>query len=71
MPSLFLLFISSIIQGGDGRFTLNNGIVALGVSTYVGGAVDSVMYNGMEFVQSLGHGRQIQVYYYYIIFYLL
>lgn len=47
--------------GGGGRYFLNNGIISIGASTFAGGSVDSIMFDGMEFVQGLAHGRQIQV----------
>lgn len=46
---------------GDTRF--GNETVQLGTSNRFGGAVDSLVYDGKEFINNVDHGRQMQVAY--------
>lgn len=47
--------------GYDNRVTVKNDIIAVGASTRTAGAVDSLYWNGREFINSWDHGRQLQV----------
>ncbi len=47
--------------GGYGRYTIANDIIAVSASDRTGGAVDSVVWNGRELVNSWDHGRQVQL----------
>lgn len=42
------------------RITIGNGIITVGMSSRVGGAIDSLYFNGREFINSWDHGRQLQ-----------
>lgn len=47
--------------GAYGRYTIANDIIAVSASDRTGGAVDSVVWNGRELVNSWDHGRQVQL----------
>lgn len=44
-----------------GRATVKNDIIAVGASSRTAGAIDSLYWNGREFINSWDHGRQLQV----------
>jgi hypothetical protein len=44
-----------------GRYTVKNDVIAVGGSNRVAGAVDSLYWNGREFINSWDHGRQLQM----------
>ena len=46
--------------GGYGRWTVENDIIRISASTRTAGAIDSLMWNGREFINSYDHGRQLQ-----------
>jgi hypothetical protein len=51
-----------IVNGGyDGRYTISNDIITVGASLRTAGAIDSLYWNGREFLNSFDHGRQLQV----------
>jgi hypothetical protein len=51
-----------IVNGGyDGRYTISNDIITVGASLRTAGAIDSLYWNGREFINSFDHGRQLQV----------
>lgn len=45
----------------NGRVTISNDVITLGLSTRTGGAIDSLYFNGKEYINSWDHGRQMQV----------
>ncbi len=47
-------------NGTYGRWTARNDIISLTASRRVAGAIDSVFWNGKEFINSYDHGRQLQ-----------
>lgn len=51
------------IQNGgyDNRYTVSNDIITVGASLRTAGAIDSLYWNGREFINSYDHGRQLQV----------
>ena len=49
------------IGGAYGRYTVANDIISVSASDRTAGAIDSVMWNGREFVNSWDHGRQVQL----------
>ena len=49
------------IGGAYGRYTVANDIIAVSASDRTAGAIDSLEWNGREFVNSWDHGRQIQL----------
>jgi hypothetical protein len=46
--------------GGYGRWTVENDIIRISASTRTAGAIDSLTWNGREFINSYDHGRQLQ-----------
>jgi hypothetical protein len=51
-----------IANGGyDARYTISNDIITVGASLRTAGAIDSLYWNGREFINSFDHGRQLQV----------
>lgn len=46
--------------GGYGRWTAENDIIRVSASQRTAGAVDSLIWNGREFINSWDHGRQLQ-----------
>lgn len=42
------------------RVTIGNGIITIGMSSRVGGSIDSLYFHGKEFINSWDHGRQLQ-----------
>lgn len=51
------------IQNGvyDDRYTISNDIITVGAGARTAGAIDSLYWNGHEFINSYDHGRQLQV----------
>jgi hypothetical protein len=49
------------VGGAYGRYTIANDIIAVSAGDRTAGAVDSILWNGHEFVNSLDHGRQLQL----------
>jgi hypothetical protein len=49
------------VNPGDTRF--GNEVVQLGTSARFGGAIDSLVYDGKEYINNADHGRQMQVAY--------
>ena len=51
------------LQGAsyEGRTTVKNDIIAVGMSNRTAGAIDSLYWNGREFINSFDHGRQLQI----------
>lgn len=49
------------VGGAYGRYTIANDIIAISASDRTAGAIDSLVWNGREFVNSWDHGRQIQL----------
>jgi hypothetical protein len=47
-------------NGTFGRWTARNDIISITASRRVAGAIDSVFWNGKEFINSYDHGRQLQ-----------
>ncbi len=47
-------------NGTYGRWTVRNDIISVTASRRVAGAIDSVFWNGKEFINSFDHGRQLQ-----------
>lgn len=47
-------------SGAYGRWTVENDIIRLSASTRMAGAIDSLMWNNREFINSYDHGRQLQ-----------
>jgi hypothetical protein len=47
-------------NGTYGRWTARNDIISVTASRRVAGAIDSVFWNGKEFINSYDHGRQLQ-----------
>ncbi|MEZ4363130.1 MAG: hypothetical protein R3B48_23345 [Kofleriaceae bacterium] len=53
---------AGILNGGfDGRYTVSNDLLTVGASLRTAGAIDSLYWNGREFINSYDHGRQLQV----------
>lgn len=51
-----------ITNGGyDNRYTVSNDLLTIGASARTAGAIDSLYWNGREFINSYDHGRQLQV----------
>ncbi|QSQ26728.1 hypothetical protein JY651_18145 [Pyxidicoccus parkwayensis] len=48
-------------SGGYGRWTAENDIIRISASARTAGAIDSLMWNGREFINSWDHGRQLQM----------
>ncbi len=46
--------------GAYGRYTVRNDIISVSTTWRTAGAVDSVMFNNREFINSWDHGRQLQ-----------
>ena len=52
------------VDGGyEGRYTISDvtGQLFISASTRMGGAVDSVVFNDMEYINAHDHGRELQV----------
>jgi hypothetical protein len=47
-------------SGAYGRWTVENDIIRISASTRTAGAIDSLTWNGREFLNSYDHGRQLQ-----------
>lgn len=45
----------------DTRYTVANDLITVGASHRTAGAIDSLYWNGREFINSYDHGRQLQV----------
>jgi len=48
-------------NGTYGNWTARSSTISVGTSRRVAGAIDSVFWNGKEFINSYDHGRQLQV----------
>lgn len=48
---------------GDSR--ISNGVVSIGTSTVMAGAIDSMVVNGREYINAYDHGRELQMAYNY------
>jgi len=46
--------------GAYGRYTFGNGLIWMSASTRVAGAIDSLYYAGLEFINAWDHGRELQ-----------
>jgi hypothetical protein len=53
--------LGTYYQGRNGRVTIGNGVITLGMSTRVAGAIDSLYVGGREYINSWDHGRQMQI----------
>lgn len=49
------------VGGASGRYTIANDILSVSASDRTAGAIDSIEWNGREFVNSWDHGRQVQL----------
>lgn len=47
--------------GAYGRYTVANDIISMSSSDRTAGAIDSIVWNGRELVNSFDHGRQVQL----------
>lgn len=49
------------VGGAYGRYTIANEILSVSASDRTAGAIDSIVWNGRELVNSFDHGRQVQL----------
>jgi hypothetical protein len=49
------------VKGAYGKYTFGNGLIMMQATDRVGGAVDSLIYNNVEFINAWDHGREITV----------